>query len=71
MWQIISKIFDYGLLPRETIELGELNKIHEDFNNKKLTPKYTRYELYKRKWKYHHDRVDMLITFTYLMENKK
>lgn len=44
---------------RSTIELGELNKLWERFNNKEDV----RVELFSRRWKYHQDKADMLLKF--------
>lgn len=62
------QILDRLLLPRETWELTRLNKIHEAYNNKFITPEQTRHLIYSFKWKYHHDKIDFLILFTNLLK---
>ena len=54
---------DKILLPKDTIELAELNKIWEAFNEKRLTPKQTQHELLKRAWKFHLEKVQLLLDF--------
>lgn len=56
------KIIDWLILPRETIELARLNKIHEAFNERKITGEQCRHLIYSFKWKYHHDKIDLLMT---------
>lgn len=62
------KVIDWILLPRDTRELGRLNDIHEAFNDKRLTGEETRHEIYSYSWKYHHEKIDMLILFTGLLK---
>lgn len=59
----MQKIFDYLLLDRETYELAHLNEIWGAFNDKKITPKECRRKIYSFKWKYHHDKIDLLMMF--------
>jgi len=48
---------DKILLPQETIELGELNRIWEKFNNGEDVMD----NILDRKWKYHKDKVKLLL----------
>ena len=60
----MHKILDYILLPRETRELALLNKIHEAFNEKRISGEQARHLIYQNKWKYHHEKIDLLVLFT-------
>ena len=61
------KVIDWLLFPRETRELGRLNEIHEAFNEKQASPEQTRHAIYNERWKYHHEKVDLLMQFTFLI----
>jgi hypothetical protein len=61
---------DKILLPQETIELGELNRIWEAFNDKKLTAKQTQIALLQREWKHHTEKAKLLLDFTNLIDKK-
>lgn len=66
MFKCIDKI----LLPRSTIELGELNQIWEAFNDKKITPEQTQIALLERGWRYHTEKAKLLLDFTNLLSEK-
>jgi hypothetical protein len=59
-------LLDFLLLPRSTRELAYLNKIWGAFNDGLLDSKQTRLEIHKYKWKYHLEKIDLLVTFTTL-----
>lgn len=64
------KLLDWLLLPRETRELARLNDIHEAFNEKRVTGEETRHMIYSHKWKYHHEKIDLLVMFTDVWQRK-
>jgi hypothetical protein len=64
-------IIDWLILPRETRELARLNKIYEALNENRATPRKTRNSIYSYRWKYHHEKIDLIIQCTIIMENRK
>jgi hypothetical protein len=59
------KVIDWLLLDRETYELARLNRIHEAFNEGKITGEQTRHLVYSFKWKHHYDKIDLLLRFSF------
>ena len=51
---------------RSTLELGRLNRLWEDFNDKKITSEETQMALLKNRWKYHTKKAKLLLDFTLL-----
>ncbi|MFW5962623.1 MAG: hypothetical protein ACOCQR_03305 [bacterium] len=56
------------ILPLSTKELALLNDIHDKFNKKQLSPAEARHIIYRQRWKYHYEKIDFLIGFTYAVE---
>ena len=65
MWLI-----DLLILPRSARELARLNRIHNAFNEGRLTSAQARSAIYMHKWKYHHNKVNLLIELTHLLNKK-
>ena len=63
-------LLDLLLLPRSTRELALLNKIHTKFNDKALTTQQTRQVILSHKWRYHIEKVELLLMFTLYGSNK-
>lgn len=57
----------FSPMMRSTIELGELNKIWERFNNGDDVRK----EIRSRKWKYHQEKVYLLEDFISLARDRR
>ena len=62
MWLV-----DLILLPRSTRELMQLNKIWGYLNDGLLSPAETKSLIAKHKWRYHYEKLQLLITFCDLL----